>query len=183
MHEETASIERRARASVRGRFGFITMLLSLLVFVSGSAHAEPNIANYYLQQTKNNFTAVKFYYQQGRPYSLYATQFNNYAAIARSFYISAYGNAGVMTNNANNLYAQNVQTLGSRRCRNLSAQQAAVSYSSVLRQQTATLNANLSLLISNPLAVSAIYYVDTTLNQITITLINIEQSMIVAQCF
>jgi hypothetical protein len=178
MHASTSVVERHASTRIYGRFGFIAMLLSFLMFAAGSAHADPYLANTYLQQAKGNLTITKVYYQYGR----ISADARNLTA-ARSYFISAHGQTLAMVNNATYLYAQNSQTLGARRCRNISAQQAAVQYSSLLQQQSQSLSYNMNILISVPNSISIRYYVETSLNQISSTLLNIEQLMTLAQCY
>lgn len=174
--ENTVMAERRARTTTRARFGLMTMLLSLLVFVTGAAQASPQVADYYLQRTKYDFTLEKTYYQIGRNYALARN-----AAAARPYFLNAYSNSIAMQIDAERLYAENLINLQGGMYRNAAYQQMAVQQSNVLRTQVQLLSAYLNLLAQQPLNTGAILTVDTQIVQVTATLYATEQYMRSAQ--
>ncbi len=176
MHEDAAVVERGARYPVRARFGFMAMLLSLLVFVSGSAHADPATANIYLQTTKNDFNLTKTYYQIGRNYAVSVN-----SAVARSYFNYAYSNSIVFQIDAARLHSENVLNLQNGLYRNLNYQQLAVQNSNLLSVQIQLLSAYLSILSQQPLNANARASVDAQLVQISITLYYVDSYMRLAQ--
>lgn len=158
------------------RFGLTAMLMSLTLLFGSVAHAEPAAANQYLQIAKQDFSVLKVYYQLGRNYALAGN-----AAQAKNVFLQAQINAFKLTNDATALYQQNVDTLNRGLYRNLGYQQQAVSYSSLLLSQVQLMRARLGVLTQSPLSPSARTSVDISILQVTTTLAQTEQAMILAQ--
>lgn len=172
MQENGSVIAPRARA----RFDFVTMLLSLLVFVTGATQASPPVADYYLQRTKYDFAVAKNFYQIGRNYAIARNE-----QVARAYFLNAYSNLIVMQNDATRLYTENLINLQSGMYRNAAFQQIAVQQSSVLRSQVQLLSAYMSILSQQPLNTGVILTVDTQMAQVAATLYNTEYYMRLAQ--
>jgi hypothetical protein len=158
------------------RFGLAAMLMSLTMLFGGAAHAQPVIASQYLQLTKNDFTVAKINYQIGRNYAVVLN-----AAAARSYFMAARVNSIQMRTHALYLQQENLNTLASGQYRNAAYQQMAVSYSNLLSSQVSLLDAYLSILSQTPLSQGARVNVDAMIIQITTTLLQTEQAMILAQ--
>jgi hypothetical protein len=178
-NKEQSAVAKRVRqwsSAASRRFGLATMLMSLTMLFGSVAHAEPTLASQYLQLTKNNFAVAKINYQIGRNY---ATASN--AAVARSYFIAARSNSIQMYTHSLNLQQQNLDTLARGQYRNAAYQQMAVSYSRLLSSQVSLLDAYLSILTQTPLSQNARVNVDAMIIQITSTLLQTEQAMVLAQ--
>lgn len=166
-----------ARAtSARPRFGFVAVLLSLLMFAVGTAQASPEVANYYLQSSKSEFNAANSSYQIGRKYALAGN-----VAAARAAFRSANAQTVLLLRDSYYLQSENFLNLQTGMYRNLDYQQMAARESDLLNKLATVLNAYINTLAQNPANADARANADMLIAKITVSLYYTEKYMTLAQ--